>query len=118
MKNLTEKEIQDANKYIAMYMGAKVFGDTVISVDGQTKTHISDFNYHENYGKLMPVVDKINCRDWVTIFSDACKIHSLMIDEFETIDIIEEGCDEVKIPIWKAVSKYCKWFIINNKTNH
>jgi hypothetical protein len=115
MKNISKEEIWDANKYIAMFMDYEIFGNTVICGSGQ-RLHISEFNYHTDYRELMPVVDKINRRDWVTILANECKIHSLMVNEFETIHVIEEGCEEVKEPIWKAVSQYCKWFIIEKKT--
>ena len=53
----------------------------------------------------MPVVEKINKRDWVTIYGDQCKIHSLVVGEFEDINIINEGQPMIN-SVYEAVLKY------------
>ena len=37
---------------------------------------IIDMKFHNSFDWLMPVVEKINSIDWVTIYSDECKIHA------------------------------------------
>ncbi|TDD75634.1 hypothetical protein [Flavobacterium caseinilyticum] len=61
-------------------------------------------NYKE-WNELMPVVEKINKRDWVTIYNDQCKIHSLIVGEFEDINIINEGQPMIK-SVYEAVLEY------------
>ena len=60
---------------------------------------------YKEWNELMPVVEKINKRDWVTIYSDQCKIHSLVVGEFEDINIINEGQPLIK-SVYEAVLKY------------
>ena len=64
--------------------------------------------YDSEWGDVMPVVEKINKRDWVTIYNDECKIHALVVGEFEDIDIINEGEPLIK-SIYEAVLKYAEW---------
>lgn len=108
------KKIRENNKYLARFMGYEIDGDTVICYSGQ-RLHISEFHYERDWGELMPVVEKINKRDWVTIKADECKIHSLMVNEFDDILVIDENCD-MKTAIYEAVSQYAKWFIDNKKS--
>jgi hypothetical protein len=65
--------------------------------------------YYNEWNDLMPVVEKINKRDWVTIFADSCRIHSLTVGEFDTIEIASEGEPLIKV-VFKAVHKYCTLF--------
>jgi hypothetical protein len=60
---------------------------------------------YKEWNDLMPVVEKINKRDWVTIYSDQCKIHSLVVGEFEDINIINEGQPMIN-SVYEAVLKY------------
>jgi hypothetical protein len=60
---------------------------------------------YKEWNYLMPVVEKINKRDWVTIYSDQCKIHSLVVGEFEDINIINEGQPMIN-SVYEAVLKY------------
>jgi hypothetical protein len=60
---------------------------------------------YKEWNNLMPVVEKINKRDWVTIYRDECKIHSLVVGEFEDINIINEGQPTIK-SVYEAVLKY------------
>ena len=62
---------------------------------------------YKEWDELMPVVEKINKRDWVTIYSDQCKIHSLNVGEFEDINIINEGQPMIK-SVYEAVLEYVK----------
>tara|TARA_R110000851_G_scaffold16799_1_gene54214 strand:+ start:842 stop:1225 length:384 start_codon:yes stop_codon:yes gene_type:complete len=62
-------------------------------------------SYDCNWGCLMPIVEQINKRDWVTIMSDECKIHSLIVDEFDTIKIVKEGQPLISI-VYDAVLVY------------
>lgn len=68
--------------------------------------------YNEDWSELMQVVEKINKRDWVTIYNDECKIHALVNGEFETIDIINEGQPLIK-SVFEAVVKYAEWHLLN-----
>lgn len=66
----------------------------------------SDWNW------LMYVVDFINKRDWVTIYRDECKIHALLVGQFEDIQIVDE--EELLINIvYRACGIYAKWYIEN-----
>jgi hypothetical protein len=60
---------------------------------------------YKEWNELMPVVEKINKRDWVTIYSDQCKIHSLNVGEFEDINIINIGKPMIK-SVYEAVLEY------------
>lgn len=95
--------IIDSNKKIAMYMGADI-----------PPNMINLLKYNEDWGWIMPVVEKINKRDYVTIYFDECRIHSLVVGEFETIDIINEGQPLIK-SVYEAVVKYVEWYLTNVK---
>jgi len=69
-------------------------------------------DYSNDWNSLISVVEKINERDWVTIYSDECKIHSITIGEFETINIINEGEPLIK-SVFEAVLKYVEWYQSN-----
>lgn len=66
-------------------------------------------NYNESWDFLMPVVEKINKRDWVTLFSDECKIHALQNREFEDIKVVNEGMPLIKT-VFEAIMKYVEWY--------
>jgi len=70
--------------------------------------------YNHDWGDLMPVVEKINERDWVSIFGGECKIHSLIVDEFKTIKVIAEG-ESLREVVYEAVLKYAEWYAKNVK---
>jgi len=69
---------------------------------------------YKHWGELMPVVVQINKRDWVTIKSDECAIHSLNINEFDDIKIEIDGGDLLEI-VYDAVLEYVNWFNQKNK---
>jgi len=71
-------------------------------------------SYDYDWAELMPVVEQINKRDWVTIFADECKIHSLKVDEFEPIKVIAEGESLIEV-VWESVLKYAEWYAENVK---
>ena len=54
--------------------------------------------------------------DWVTILADECKIHSLIIGEFETIKITKEGQPLISI-VYAAILKYAKWYNLKYNSN-
>ena len=97
---------------IAKYMG-------IIPIKGFNEHTGNEYWYYNNaemkdyealptykeWNDLMPVVEKINKRDWVTIYSDQCKIHSLVVGEFEDINIINEGQPMIN-SVYEAVLKY------------
>lgn len=100
-------DIIKCNKKIAIYMGFVEDGNNITHPEFGTLTEkgLRLLKYHESYEQLMPVVDKINKRDFVTIYSDECKIHALAADEFETIISINEGEPMLK-SIYESVVKY------------
>ena len=108
--------IIDSNKKIAMYMGYREVGSNITHHEFGTLTERGFFllKYNVEWGWIMPVVEKINKRDYVTIYFDECRIHSLVVGEFETIDIINEGQPLIK-SVYEAVVKYVEWYIINVK---
>lgn len=65
----------------------------------------SDWNW------LMYVVEFINKRDWVTIYRDECKIHSLIVGEFE--DIISTDEESLFNAIYLSCVKYAEWYLKN-----
>jgi hypothetical protein len=73
-------------------------------------------SYDYDWSALMPVVEEINKRDWVTILADECKIHSLMIGEFETIKITKEGQPLISI-VYAAILKYAEWYNLKYNSN-
>ena len=77
---------------------------------------VDTFYYPTDWSCLMPVVEEINKRDWVTIYNDSCKIHSLVVNEFETIEVINEGEPLIK-SVFEAVGRYSEWYV-NNRTNN
>ena len=78
--------------------------------NSKTKDFEAIPNYKNSWDDLMPVVEKINERDWVTIYSDECKIHSLQVNEFEDIIVTREGKPLIK-SVYEAVLKYVKIII-------
>jgi hypothetical protein len=64
-------------------------------------------DYKNSWDDLMPVVEKINKHNWVTIFADECKIHSLKVGEFEDIIITKEG-EPLINSVYCAVLEYIK----------
>ena len=74
--------------------------------DDPTTPLYDDFiSYHNSWDWLMLVVEKINKRDWVTIYCDECKIHALNSGEFEDIVVIKEGGKLIET-VYEAVVKY------------
>ena len=65
----------------------------------------SDWNW------LMYVVEFINKRDWVTIYRDECKIHALVIGQFEEITVIDE--EYLINAVYLACGKYSEWYLEN-----
>lgn len=106
-------DYKEKSKDICRFMGHEVSGDTVIIGSGQ-RLNISEFRYLHDWGELMPVVDKINERDYVTIIDAECKIHSLNINEFEDIRYVTENTKEA---VFLAVADYCTWAVNQNKVN-
>lgn len=66
----------------------------------------SDWNW------LMYVVEFINKRDWVTIYRDECKIHALLVGEFEDIQVVDEE-NPIIHTIYTACGKYAEWYLKN-----
>jgi len=125
MENKTENAPINYNALLGNVIIAKFMGLTPIK--GVSEHSGKDYYYYNNaemnnfealpaydseWGDLMPVVEKINKRDWVTIYNDECKIHALVIGEFEDIDIINEGESLIK-SVFEAVLKYVEWHSIN-----
>jgi len=115
--------VKEENKLIAEFMGFKRYpiegksdGYYVQFKKGSipSPTCISSLEFQYSWDWLMPVVEKINERDWVTIFSDECKIHSLNVNEFEDIVVINEGTSLIKT-VYEAVCKYIEWYNENIK---
>jgi len=107
---MNNEQILENNKLIGEFMGGS-FTDKykaapknipVFAIDANT---VEKLGYHASWDWLMPVVEQINKRDWVTIYSDECKIHALQADEFETIQIIGEG-KPLPDTVYAAVVQY------------
>lgn len=94
---MKEKEIIEGNRLINGYMGYPY------------NEYAYPLLYHKDWNLLMDVVKKINERDYVTIYCDECKIHSLIISEFETISIVNEDKPLI-VTVWQAVVEYIKWY--------
>lgn len=69
-------------------------------------------DYSTEWGSLMPVVEKINERDWVTIKADECKIHSLWVGEFGDFLVVKEGRPLIE-SVYAAVLAYATWYNLN-----
>ena len=119
-ENKDEKSHTLGNVIIAKMMGI----EPMRGVSGQNKkdyyyynnTETKDYealpSYHCEWDCLMPVVEFINKRDWVTIYADECRIHALDIDEFETISVVKEGRPLIEV-VYGAVLKYAEWHLNN-----
>jgi len=68
--------------------------------------------FNSDWNWLMCVVDFINSRDWVTIYRDECKIHALLVGEFEDIKIVNEEEPLINI-VYRACGIYAKWYVEN-----
>lgn len=110
------------NSLIAQYIGVDIFYSSNVYKDSKSPLrHLIDnrlksegLEFDSNWEWLMPVVEIINQRDWVTIYGDECKIHSSIPNEFETIRVIKE--DEYLIkPVFNAVVQYVEWYLENKK---
>ena len=112
------------NVLIAKYLGSKFINDAPEvypngyyyqpeDLDDDCPTgEPNDWLFDKSWDWIMPVVEKINKRDWVTIYNDECKIHALVSGEFETIDIINEEQPLIK-SVFEAVVKYAEWYLLN-----
>lgn len=115
-------EISEKQKIIAKFMGlipnphdnGKTWAVETEKIDGQVygDNWIKLF-YNSSWDYLMQVVEKINKRDWVTIYSDEFKIHSMKVDEFEEIQVINEGEPLIK-SVFEACFQYAEWFLSSN----
>ena len=84
----------------------------VFMSEPESSSKFGQIPYHLKWDCLMPVVERINKRDWVTIYNDECKIHALIVDEFETIDTVKEG-EPLILAVYEAVYKYVEWYLAN-----
>jgi hypothetical protein len=75
--------------------------------NSKTKDFEAIPDYKNSWDDLMPVVEKINECDWVTIYSDECKIHSSQINKFEDIIVTKEG-EPLINSVYCAVLEYIK----------
>jgi hypothetical protein len=82
--------------------------------DGMYLFYGEELKFHRSWDWLMPVVEKINKRDYVTMYYDECRIHALKIGEFEEIKVIREG-EPLIDAVYEAVVKYIE---IYNKIEH
>ena len=107
------------NQKIAKFMGYPVSSywwhlpenSEITGIPHSLNEKICEFK--TNWAWIMPVVERINKRDWVTIYSDECKIHAMQVDEFEPIQIINEGHPLIK-SVYEACLKYAEWFLSSN----
>ena len=112
------KKIEQGNRLIAKLIGVDIdFSETVYKDSKSPLRHIIDNReksegllFNSNYEWIMPVVELINMRDWVTIYSDECKIHSLQVNEFNTINEIREDQPMIN-SIFPAIVKYAEWYL-------
>lgn len=97
LNNMEDKLINlNKNLNISRYMGLNP-----ISIDGnnnhyfyysrEDNCYVPIPSYDSDWSALMSVVIRINERDWVTIYANECKIHSLNVNEFEEIVVIDSG---------------------------
>lgn len=110
-------EIEQGNICIAKFMEAhqnpqKRWYNTFEAKGGYRLT--SGLKYHSDWSWLMSAVEKINERDYVTIFCDECRIHSLKVGEFKDIIVINESYSLIKLT-FDAVVKYATWYLENIK---
>jgi hypothetical protein len=113
-----EKEILDGNILLARFMGGHTnpqnrWYNVLPNQNGYILPENLLFNTDWNW--LMCVVDKINKRDWVTIYCDECKIHSVLIGDFETISIVDDDDCNAKWATFKACCAYASWYLENVK---
>ncbi len=107
-------------KTIAIFMGGKPCELMVKSIgllesfdfDGD-KVPLLELEYNYDWSLLMPVVEKINSFDWVTIMSGECKIHAMQPDQFRTIRIIKEE-EPLINSVFEACFQYSEWFLSSN----
>lgn len=121
LKIFEATKIELSNNMIAKFIGVDlhysndVYKDSKSSlrdrIDNRRKSEGLLFNSDWNW--LMTVVEKINERDWVRIYSDECKIHSCLANEFETIIVVNEGLPMIK-SVYDAVVKYVEWINSND----
>ncbi|MFW5847492.1 MAG: hypothetical protein ACOCVF_01045 [bacterium] len=105
------------NEVIAKYIGVDIDYSPLVYKDSKSRLrHLIDNRpkedgllFDSNWEWLMGVVEIINERDWVTIYGDSCKIHSLEPHEFQPI--ISEGDmvnTELIHVVFDCVSRYCR----------
>ena len=110
------------DQYIAEMIGVDLTYSEMVFRDSKSslRHYINNRNKSEgllfssDWNWLMAVVNFINDRDWVTIYMDICRIHSLVIGEFEEIIITDNDRSLIRA-VHIACGKYAKWYIDNNK---
>lgn len=85
-------------------------------VDSDPIDDLDDIPFDSDWNLLMEAVTKINERDWVTLYSDECKIHSLRVGEFQPIKVIKE--ESLFNAVYEAVVKYINWFNEQGKNSN
>lgn len=110
---MTQEEILEGKKSIALFMNLKVIGEMIYDQDhGQ---HISRCHYDKHWDWLMPVVEKIEAikqpdesqRFYINIIGENCIIR----DSSRSLQIISNNTSPSKIEaVFKSVVEFIKWY--------
>lgn len=119
-EQLTAKEaIEQGNRLIAEFMGLKIGIDKYSwrpgCVDPLEEKHL---NYHDSWGWLMPVVEKINATGEydVIIFRTTCHINDKDSILFET-DYRTSLKGLLVASVYEVVVKFVQWHNSQKQTN-
>jgi hypothetical protein len=105
------EKIKEGNILIAKFNGLHkdIYGKWCSTDDGVKAIGDSELLYHLSWDWLMPVVEKINRFDWVTIYGNSCKIHALNVKEFEPIEHEVEGGKLIE-SVYDCIVRYIEIF--------
>ena len=87
------KTIEEGNKLIAEFVGAKLTKGNFYLLDGEILAHEADLKYHTSWDWLMPVVEKIRGQVYESEFTHMFKYG---FDSFNKLSIWAECINHIE----------------------
>ena len=109
------KTIEEGNKLIAEFVGAKLTKGNFYLLDGEILAHEADLKYHTSWDWLMPVVEKIESFDHISVdmTKGYCRVFKCynFEDRYRHGNQLAFSSDTPKIQaVWSACVEFIDWF--------
>ena len=112
---MTQEQIIEGNKLISEFMGLKIGNAWQVWNGYADYSQEAEFEYHQSWNWLMPVVERINEtripeNDFpasVIIFKTTCHIND---DQQIIVEADIKKGEDLLICVWKAVVEFIKWY--------